>query len=170
MFVSRGRSNQIIELGLACIDVEPPREAITGLQAHSRCFLSPEGSFYTINWMPLGPTAWSGKWTRVAALRPPRRLLTSALVVQQQPIGNRVQDERGPQLWNDFDSYGMTLMKFRNGRRDPIPRDAIVGSLARHGCRVPRAARDPMKSGYLMTGHTAPHSASMRFSLSGTAR
>jgi hypothetical protein len=34
-------------------------------------------------------------------------------------------------------SYGMTLVKFRNGQRDPIPRDAIVSILARHGCRVP---------------------------------
>ena len=34
-------------------------------------------------------------------------------------------------------SIGVTLLKFRNGRRDLIPRDAIVGILARHGCRVP---------------------------------
>lgn len=33
--------------------------------------------------------------------------------------------------------YAMTLMKFRNGRREPIPRDAIVCVLERHGCRIP---------------------------------
>jgi hypothetical protein len=35
-------------------------------------------------------------------------------------------------------SYGMTLMKFRNGQRDAIPRDAIVSVLVRHGCKVPQ--------------------------------
>jgi hypothetical protein len=34
-------------------------------------------------------------------------------------------------------SYAMILLKFQNGRRAPIPRDAIVGILVRHGCRVP---------------------------------
>jgi hypothetical protein len=35
-------------------------------------------------------------------------------------------------------SHGMTLMKFRNGQRDPIPQDAIVSVLVRHGCNVPQ--------------------------------
>jgi hypothetical protein len=34
-------------------------------------------------------------------------------------------------------SYGMTFLKFRNGQRDTIPRDTIIGVLERHGCRVP---------------------------------
>jgi hypothetical protein len=34
-------------------------------------------------------------------------------------------------------SYGMTLVKFQNGRMAPIPQDAIVAVLVRHGCRVP---------------------------------
>jgi hypothetical protein len=34
-------------------------------------------------------------------------------------------------------SYGVILMKFRDGHRDQIPRDAIVSVLVRHGCRVP---------------------------------
>jgi hypothetical protein len=34
-------------------------------------------------------------------------------------------------------SHGMTLVKFRNGRKDPIPQDAIVSVLLRHGCKVP---------------------------------
>lgn len=33
--------------------------------------------------------------------------------------------------------YAMTLVKFRNGRREPIPRDAIARVLERHGCRIP---------------------------------
>jgi hypothetical protein len=35
-------------------------------------------------------------------------------------------------------SHGMTLIKFRNGRRDAIPRDAIVSVLVRYGCKVPQ--------------------------------
>jgi hypothetical protein len=35
-------------------------------------------------------------------------------------------------------SHGMTLVKFRNGRQDPIPADAIVGVLMRYGCKVPQ--------------------------------
>lgn len=34
-------------------------------------------------------------------------------------------------------SIGMTLVNFRNGQRDSIPRDAIVSLLVRHGCKVP---------------------------------
>jgi hypothetical protein len=34
-------------------------------------------------------------------------------------------------------SYGMKLVNFRDGRREPIPRDAIVSILAQHGCCVP---------------------------------
>jgi hypothetical protein len=34
-------------------------------------------------------------------------------------------------------SIGVGLLKFRNRRRDLIPRDAIVGILARYRCRVP---------------------------------
>lgn len=34
--------------------------------------------------------------------------------------------------------HAMILMKFRNGRRDPIPQDAIVSILVRHGCQVPQ--------------------------------
>jgi hypothetical protein len=35
-------------------------------------------------------------------------------------------------------SYGMTLVRFQNGRMAAIPRDAIVSVLVRHGCRVPQ--------------------------------
>jgi hypothetical protein len=35
-------------------------------------------------------------------------------------------------------SYGMTLVRFENGRMAPIPRDALVAVLVRHGCRVPQ--------------------------------
>ena len=35
-------------------------------------------------------------------------------------------------------SYGVTLLKFRNGRQDAIPRDAIISVLVRHGCGVPQ--------------------------------
>jgi hypothetical protein len=34
-------------------------------------------------------------------------------------------------------SYGMTLVKFHNGRMATIPQDAIVAVLVRLGCRVP---------------------------------
>jgi hypothetical protein len=34
--------------------------------------------------------------------------------------------------------YAMTLVNFRNGRREPIPRNAIVSVLERHGCRTPQ--------------------------------
>ena len=33
-------------------------------------------------------------------------------------------------------SYGMTLLRFQNGRMATIPRDAIVAVLLRYGCRV----------------------------------
>jgi len=35
-------------------------------------------------------------------------------------------------------SYGMTLVKFQNGRMGSIPHDAIVTVLVRHGCGVPQ--------------------------------
>ena len=35
-------------------------------------------------------------------------------------------------------SFGMTLVNFRNGQWDFIPRDAIISVLVRHGCRVPQ--------------------------------
>jgi hypothetical protein len=35
-------------------------------------------------------------------------------------------------------SYGMTLVRFQNGRMVPIPQDAIVAVLQRHGCRIPQ--------------------------------
>jgi hypothetical protein len=34
--------------------------------------------------------------------------------------------------------YAMTFVKFRNRRMEPIPRDAIVSVLERHGCRMPQ--------------------------------
>lgn len=34
--------------------------------------------------------------------------------------------------------HGLTLVKFRNGRWAPIPRDAIVSVLVQHGCKVPQ--------------------------------
>ncbi len=33
-------------------------------------------------------------------------------------------------------SYGMTLLRFQNGRMATIPRDAIVAILVRYGCRI----------------------------------
>lgn len=44
-------------------------------------------------------------------------------------------------------SYAMILLNFRNGRREPIPRDAIVSVLARHGCRVPELREGPNEIG-----------------------
>lgn len=34
-------------------------------------------------------------------------------------------------------SYGVTLVSFRNGRQDSIPRDSIISVLTRHGCLIP---------------------------------
>jgi hypothetical protein len=36
----------------------------------------------------------------------------------------------------DAMSYGMTMLRFQNGRMATIPRDAIVAVLLRYGCRV----------------------------------
>jgi hypothetical protein len=90
-----------------------------------------------------------GKWTRVAALRPPRRLSTSALARMGRALYSREINiasdqqshsgtERGPELWNDFDEIS-----------EPSEGTRSRGMRRRH---------------------TTPHSASMRFSLSRTAR
>lgn len=50
-------------------------------------------------------------------------------------------------------SYGMTLVRFQNGRMAPIPRDAIVAVLVRHGCRVPELREGSNEFGL---PHTAP--------------
>ena len=44
-------------------------------------------------------------------------------------------------------SFGMNLMKFRNGRRVPIPQAAIVSILVRHGCWVPELRDGPNEVG-----------------------
>jgi hypothetical protein len=154
----------------------------------------PDSSFpYRRVRMPLGPTAWSGKVdarSRAAAAQetvdirsgphggarytPARSTLPTTvwtmldarvgMVLQQPNRQSRSGTERGPQLWNDFDEISEPSegTRSRGMRSSASLRDMDAGF---QSCE-----RDPMKSGYLMTRHTAPHSASMRFSRSRTAR
>jgi hypothetical protein len=50
-------------------------------------------------------------------------------------------------------SYGMTLLRFQNGRMATIPLDAIVAVLVRYGCRVSQLREGSNEIGL---PHTAP--------------